>query len=78
MYLSDLYSVPANLAGLPALSLPCGLSGEGLPMGMTLMGGRESLPLLFRLAARYETECPLPKGSYPYERLTAGQEGARA
>ena len=78
MYLSDLYSVPANLAGLPALSLPCGLSREGLPMGMTLMGGRESLPLLFRLAARYETECPLPKGSYPYERLTAGQEGARA
>lgn len=46
-------------------------------MGMTLMGGRESLPLLFRLAARYETECPLPKGSYPYERLTTGQEGAR-
>ena len=78
MYLSDLYSVPANLAGLPALSLPCGLSAEGLPMGMTLMGGRESLPLLFRLAARYEMECPLPKGSYPYERLTAGQEGARA
>ena len=34
--------------------------------------------LLFRLAARYETECPLPKGSYPYERLTTGQEGARA
>ena len=79
MYLSDLYSVPANLAGLPALSLPCGLSGEGLPMGMTLMGGRESLPLLFRLAARYEAACPLPRGRHPYERLTAvGQEGAQA
>lgn len=79
MYLSDLYSVPANLAGLPALSLPCGLSGEGLPMGMTLMGGRTSLPLLFRAAARYEAACPLPRGSHPYERLTAvGQEGAQA
>ena len=77
MYLSDLYSVPANLAGLPALSLPCGLSGEGLPMGMTLMGSRGSLPLLFRAAVRYEAVCPLPKGSHPYERLTAGREGER-
>lgn len=48
-------------------------------MGMTLMGGRESLPLLFRLAARYEAACPLPRGRHPYERLTAvGQEGAQA
>lgn len=78
MYLSDLYSVPANLAGLPALSLPCGLSGEGLPMGMTLMGSRGSLPLLFRVAARYEAVCPLPKGTHPYERLTAGREGEQA
>ena len=46
-------------------------------MGMTLMGSRGSLPLLFRAAVRYEAVCPLPKGSHPYERLTAGREGER-
>ena len=38
MYLSDLYTVPANLAGLPTVSFPCGLDGEGMPVGVQLMG----------------------------------------
>ena len=38
MYLSDLYTVPANLAGLPAVAFPCGLDGEGMPVGVQLMG----------------------------------------
>jgi len=38
MYLSDIFTINVNLAGLPALSLPCGLSGGGLPIGLHLIG----------------------------------------
>jgi aspartyl-tRNA(Asn)/glutamyl-tRNA(Gln) amidotransferase subunit A len=38
MYLSDIFTVTANLAGLPTLSLPCGLSGNGLPIGLQIIG----------------------------------------
>ena len=38
MYLSDIYTITANLSGVPALSLPCGLSSNGLPIGIQLIG----------------------------------------
>jgi len=38
MYLSDVYTITANLSGVPALSLPCGLSSSGLPIGIQLIG----------------------------------------
>ena len=38
MYLSDIYTISINLAGLPALSLPCGFDGEGMPIGMQIIG----------------------------------------
>ena len=59
MYLSDIYTVSANLAGVPAISVPCGLSGEGLPIGVQLVGNFWSENVLLNLASRYETEFPL-------------------
>jgi aspartyl-tRNA(Asn)/glutamyl-tRNA(Gln) amidotransferase subunit A len=38
LYLCDIYTIPANLAGLPGISIPCGLSVEGLPIGVQVMG----------------------------------------
>ena len=59
MYLNDVYTVSANLAGTPALSIPCGLSSEGLPIGTQLIGNFWSEGLLLNLAACYESEFPL-------------------
>ena len=59
MYLNDVYTVSANLAGTPALSIPCGLSSEGLPIGTQLIGNFWSEARLLNLAHRYESEFPL-------------------
>ena len=53
MYLSDACTLPVNIAGLPGLSIPCGLS-EGLPVGLQLIGPAWSELELFRLARGYE------------------------
>ena len=59
MYLSDIYTVSANLAGVPAISVPCGLSGEGLPIGVQLVGNFWSEAAILNLAHNYETAHPL-------------------
>ena len=53
MYLSDVYTVPVNVAGLPSISVPCGLAG-GLPVGMQLIGPSLSESALLRIAYAYE------------------------
>ncbi|HWT01442.1 MAG TPA: Asp-tRNA(Asn)/Glu-tRNA(Gln) amidotransferase subunit GatA [Pyrinomonadaceae bacterium] len=58
MYLNDIYTCTANLAGVPGVSLPCGLSGEGLPIGFQLMGPFWSEGTLLRLAHAYEQAHP--------------------
>jgi len=58
MYLNDIYTVTANLAGVPGISVPCGLSSERLPIGFQLLGPYWSEPMLFRLAHGYEQACP--------------------
>ncbi len=54
MYLSDLMTIPVNLAGLPALSLPCGFDHQGLPIGIQLIGNVLKEDLLLRVAYVYE------------------------
>ena len=54
MYLNDLFTVAASLAGVPALSLPVGLSKEGLPLGLQLIGGTLQEEKLFGIATALE------------------------
>jgi aspartyl-tRNA(Asn)/glutamyl-tRNA(Gln) amidotransferase subunit A len=58
MYLNDIYTVMANLAGIPGLSIPCGLSGAGLPIGLQLLGPHWSESTLLGLAHAYEQAEP--------------------
>ena len=81
MYLSDACTLPVNMAGLPGISIPCGLS-EGLPVGLQLIGAPWSEAELFTLARGYEAitadrrrgatrslpELPLAVGSAPPRR----------
>jgi aspartyl-tRNA(Asn)/glutamyl-tRNA(Gln) amidotransferase subunit A len=54
MYLGDIFTIPAPLAGLPALSIPCGFDAAGLPVGLQLMGRHFSEGLLLGAAHRYQ------------------------
>ncbi len=54
MYLSDIFTVPANLAGLPALSLPCGFDRAGLPIGMQVIGRPFDESTVLRLGHAFE------------------------
>jgi len=58
MYLNDIYTVTANLVGVPGLSIPCGLSSTRLPIGFQLLGPYWSEPTLFKLAHAYEQARP--------------------
>jgi len=54
MYLSDIYTISVNLAGLPALSLPCGFDGDGMPIGLQIIGKHFDEATVLRLAYAYE------------------------
>jgi aspartyl-tRNA(Asn)/glutamyl-tRNA(Gln) amidotransferase subunit A len=54
MYLSDIYTISANLAGLPALSLPCGFDVAGLPIGLQMIGKPFDEATILRAAHAYE------------------------
>ena len=56
MYLNDVFTVSVNLAGLPALSLPIGLSQNGLPYGMQLIGKPFDEGTIFNVAAKIEAD----------------------
>jgi aspartyl-tRNA(Asn)/glutamyl-tRNA(Gln) amidotransferase subunit A len=57
MYLSDIYTISINLAGLPALSLPCGFDGDGMPIGLHII-------------SKHFDEATILRAAYAYERAT--------
>jgi aspartyl-tRNA(Asn)/glutamyl-tRNA(Gln) amidotransferase subunit A len=55
MYLSDIYTVSANLAGIPAISVPCGADSRGLPIGVQILGPQFGEPAILNVAGYLET-----------------------
>jgi aspartyl-tRNA(Asn)/glutamyl-tRNA(Gln) amidotransferase subunit A len=58
MYLTDLMTIPVNLAGLPGLSLPCGFDRQGLPIGLQIIGNLLREDQVFQVAYAYEQATP--------------------
>jgi len=54
MYLNDILTAPANLAGVPSISVPCGWSSDGLPIGLQVIGDLYREDIVFRVAMSYE------------------------
>jgi len=54
MYLSDIYTIAVNLAGLPGLSIPCGFDGDGLPIGLQIIGNYFSEARMLNVAHQYQ------------------------
>ncbi|MFA5160231.1 MAG: amidase, partial [Candidatus Omnitrophota bacterium] len=61
MYLSDIFTIPANLAGIPAMSVPCGFTNGGLPIGLQLMARPFDESTMFRAAYAFEQETGIYK-----------------
>jgi aspartyl-tRNA(Asn)/glutamyl-tRNA(Gln) amidotransferase subunit A len=56
MYLSDVFTLPASLAGIPGLSLPCGFSRKGLPIGLQILAPHFQEALTLRVGYNFEQE----------------------
>jgi aspartyl-tRNA(Asn)/glutamyl-tRNA(Gln) amidotransferase subunit A len=56
MYLSDIYTIPANLVGIPGISIPCGFTSAGLPIGMQILGKHFDEKKLLKVAKLFENE----------------------
>jgi len=65
MYLSDIYTISVNLATIPGLSIPCGLTRRGLPAGMQIMGKPFDEETMIRVAYTYEKNCGIDMGRPP-------------
>jgi aspartyl-tRNA(Asn)/glutamyl-tRNA(Gln) amidotransferase subunit A len=74
MYLADIYTVSVNLAGLPAISLPCGLDSKGLPIGLQLIGRHFGEKDILRAAYTYEQARSL---SFPNQTGLGGRKEGR-
>jgi aspartyl-tRNA(Asn)/glutamyl-tRNA(Gln) amidotransferase subunit A len=61
MYLSDIYTISANLAGIPAISIPCGFTKKGLPVGLQILAKPFNEEMLLKIAYAYEQSTPWHK-----------------
>lgn len=61
MYLSDIFTISVNLAGIPAISIPCGFTKKGLPVGLQILAKPFNEEMLFRAAYTYEQSTPWHK-----------------
>jgi len=75
MYLSDIYTVPANLLGLPGLSMPCGFDDKGLPIGAQLLGQRGDDRVVLNAAHAFQLDTGYHR-QLPPESAGRGGEGA--
>jgi aspartyl-tRNA(Asn)/glutamyl-tRNA(Gln) amidotransferase subunit A len=63
MYLSDIFTISANLAGIPGMSVPCGYTKSGLPIGVQFLAGHFQEGRLIQIASAYETQAKIEKRS---------------
>ncbi len=61
MYLSDIFTISANLAGIPGISVPCGFTASGLPIGLQFLAGHFEEGKLIRIASAYEKGARIEK-----------------
>jgi aspartyl-tRNA(Asn)/glutamyl-tRNA(Gln) amidotransferase subunit A len=61
MYLSDIFTISANLAGIPGMSVPCGYTKSGLPIGVQFLAGHFQEGRLIQIASAYETQAKIEK-----------------
>ena len=65
MYLSDVLTLPANIAGIPGVSVPASLSSDGLPIGFQILGEALAEPTLFKIAHAFEQASGWGRGTPP-------------
>ena len=65
MYLADICTVSINIAGVPAISLPCGVDKEGMPVGMQLIGNRFEEEKILNVAYKFEQEIKFRENHKP-------------
>jgi aspartyl-tRNA(Asn)/glutamyl-tRNA(Gln) amidotransferase subunit A len=65
MYLSDIFTISTNLAGIPGISVPCGFTRGGLPIGVQFLAGHFEEAKLIQIAAAYEKNATLEKRRPP-------------
>jgi aspartyl-tRNA(Asn)/glutamyl-tRNA(Gln) amidotransferase subunit A len=61
MYLNDIFTISANLAGIPAISLPCGFTADGLPIGIQILGRPFEEAMVLRVAFALEQALQIKK-----------------